>query len=141
MQAASLRLTCSVHEIRSSNKGKHMTRQPASSPAGGINQSSEPDQKTVPGSASEVNADSQSVAGEEDPGASLDMSGSLPPRPSVAPVPTLSGSVNPGDEAPEGTPGTGEALCRECGGSGRVGDATCPSCRGSGKVIVGVGGA
>ena len=118
-----------------------MTWQPASSPAGGMNQSSEPHQKTVLGSDSEVNVDSQSVAGEEDPGASLDMSGSLPPRPSVVTVPTSSGSEKPGDEAPEGTPGTGEGLCRECGGSGRVGDATCPSCRGSGKVIVGVGGA
>lgn len=118
-----------------------MTRQPASSPAGGMNQSSEPHQKTALGSASEVNFDNQSVAGEEDPGASLDMSGSLPPRPSVTVVPTPSGSVNPGDEAPEGTPGTGEGLCRECGGSGRVSDATCPSCGGSGKVIVGVGGA
>ena len=141
MQAASLRLTCNVHEIRSNNKGKHMTRQAASSPAGDINQSSEPGQKIAPGSASEVNVDSQSVAGEEDPGAALDMSGSLPPKPSAATVPTPSGSVNPGDEAPEGTLGTGEGLCRECGGSGRVGDATCPSCRGSGKVIVGVGGA
>lgn len=105
-----------------------------------MNQSSGPAPKTAPGLASEVNVDSQSVAGEEDPGAALDMSGAATPRPSAT-VPMPSGSVNPGDEAPEGTPGTGEGLCRECGGSGRVGDGTCPLCRGSGKVIVGIGGA
>ena len=85
---------------------------------------------------------SESVAGEEDPGASLDLgannsAGSNKPQPVSNPLPTL----RPGDEAPEGTPGTGEGLCRECGGSGRVGDATCPSCKGSGKVTVGIGGA
>lgn len=110
-----------------------MTQQPAPSPGGGMNQSSGP--------ASEVNSDSQSVAGEEDPGASLDVSGASPPKPSGVTVAMPAGSVNPGDEAPEGTPGTGEGLCRECGGSGRVGGATCPSCKGSGKVIVGIGGA
>ena len=110
-----------------------MTQQPAPASAGGMNQPSGPD--------SEVNLDSQSVAGEEDPGASLDVSGASPPKPSGATVSMPTGSVNPGDEAPEGTPGTGEGLCRECGGSGQVGGATCPSCRGSGKVIVGIGGA
>ena len=118
-----------------------MTQQPAPSPAGGMAQSSGATPKTASGSASEVNLDNQSVAGEEDPGASLDMSGASPFKPSGATVAMPVGSVNPGDEAPEGTPGTGEGLCRECGGSGRVGDATCPSCRGSGKVIVGIGGA
>ncbi len=72
-----------------------------------------------------INLASESVAGEEDPGASLDMSG----------------TINPGDEAPAGTPGTGENICRACGGSGRVGEASCPACDGSGKVTVGVGGA
>jgi len=110
-----------------------MTQKQAPSPAGGMNPSSGP--------ATEVNLDSQSVAGEEDPGASLDMSGSSPPKASGATVPMPSGSVNPGDEAPERTPGTGEGLCRECGGSGRVGDVACPSCKGSGKVTVGIGGA
>ncbi|WP_426144495.1 hypothetical protein [Polaromonas sp. DSR2-3-2] len=118
-----------------------MTQQPAPSPAGRMNQSTGPASKTASGSAPEVNADSQSVAGEEDPGAALDMSGALPPKPFVVTVPMPTGSVNPGDEAPEGTPGTGEGLCRDCGGSGRVGDAACPSCRGSGMVIVGIGGA
>ena len=56
-----------------------------------------------------------SVAGEEDPGAALD----------------------PGDEATPGTPGTGEAVCHRCGGSGKFNDATCPTCGGTGKVVHG----
>jgi RecJ-like exonuclease len=59
-----------------------------------------------------------SVAGEEDPGAALDA----------------------GDEAAAGTPGTGEAVCQRCGGSGRVIGAPCPSCGGTGKVVHGIGG-
>lgn len=47
----------------------------------------------------------------------------------------------PGDEAAPGTPGTGEAPCRRCNGSGRVGGARCPECGGSGTVTVGIGGA
>jgi hypothetical protein len=47
----------------------------------------------------------------------------------------------PGDQAPAGTPGTGEAVCPSCGGSGRFQNGTCPECRGTGKVIVGIGGA
>lgn len=47
----------------------------------------------------------------------------------------------PGDEAPPGTPGTGENLCRTCGGTGTVDDRTCPTCRGTGKVTTGIGGA
>ena len=46
----------------------------------------------------------------------------------------------PGDEAPAGTPGTGEAVCPRCGGSGRVQGSSCPECLGRGKVIHGVGG-
>ncbi len=47
----------------------------------------------------------------------------------------------PGDEAPAGTPGAGENVCRECGGSGRIGDRTCETCGGSGVVIEEIGGA
>ena len=44
--------------------------------------------------------------------------------------------MNPGDKAPPGAEFTGENLCRECGGSGRLqGGAPCPTCGGSGKVI------
>lgn len=47
----------------------------------------------------------------------------------------------PGDEAPPGTPGTGENVCRMCGGKGQVNGGTCPECQGSGTVIEGIGGA
>jgi RecJ-like exonuclease len=49
--------------------------------------------------------------------------------------------VNPGDEAAPGTPGTGEAVCPVCKGSGRLDAGECPNCGGSGKVIRGIGGA
>jgi hypothetical protein len=55
--------------------------------------------------------------------------GAAPPAPS-----------NPGDEAPAGAPGSGEAVCRRCGGSGRDQSQPCPECGGSGKVVEGIGG-
>jgi hypothetical protein len=67
----------------------------------------------------------ESVAGEEDPGASIDL-----------PIP----SGKPGDEAPAGTQGTGEGICPNCGGSGRTASGDCPVCQGTGKVTVGIGG-
>ena len=67
----------------------------------------------------------QSIAGEEDPGASTD----LPDR-------------KPGDEVARGAPGTGCAPCPDCGGSGIEADGrACASCRGSGIVTVTVGDA
>jgi DnaJ-class molecular chaperone len=50
-------------------------------------------------------------------------------------------TVNPGDAAPPGTPGTGENVCPQCAGSGKVGAAPCQTCGGTGKVVEGVGGA
>jgi len=50
-------------------------------------------------------------------------------------------TMSPGDQAAPGTPGTGENICRECGGSGRLNGRPCPNCDGSGYVIEGVGGA
>jgi hypothetical protein len=50
-------------------------------------------------------------------------------------------SMAPGDEAPAGTPGTGEAICRVCGGTGRIGERICAACDGVGKVNVAIGGA
>jgi len=47
----------------------------------------------------------------------------------------------PGDEAPPGTPGTGEAVCRRCGGSGRKAGRPCANCAGSGRITRGIGGA
>jgi DnaJ-class molecular chaperone len=49
---------------------------------------------------------------------------------------------NPGDQAPEGTPGTGENVCRHCRGTGRMPDgARCEECGGTGRVIEEIGGA
>lgn len=49
-------------------------------------------------------------------------------------------SLNPGDEAAPGTPGTGEDVCRTCNGSGRIDGEACPTCGGTGTVIEGIGG-
>jgi DnaJ-class molecular chaperone len=49
-------------------------------------------------------------------------------------------AVATGDEAPSGTPGTGEDICRDCHGTGRIDGKPCPVCGGSGKVIEGIGG-
>ncbi|HJU16395.1 MAG TPA: hypothetical protein VJ770_07985 [Stellaceae bacterium] len=49
--------------------------------------------------------------------------------------------MNPGDEAPPGTVGTGETMCPECAGTGRKNAAPCRNCNGTGKVVQGVGGA
>ena len=46
-----------------------------------------------------------------------------------------------GDDALPGTPGTGEDICPECRGSGKIGAATCQNCEGSGRIIKGVGDA
>jgi RecJ-like exonuclease len=48
--------------------------------------------------------------------------------------------LNPGDEAPPGTAGTGEDVCPDCRGTGRIRQGACPNCGGSGKIISGVGG-
>jgi hypothetical protein len=101
---------------------------------------------TQPGEALDLTT---SAAGEEDPGAAIDIdlprgtegrndqpAGQAPRRPSGAQWP-----MAPGDEAPAGTPGTGEDVCPQCGGTGRLGASACPNCQGTGKVIVGIGGA
>ena len=49
-------------------------------------------------------------------------------------------SLNPGDAAPPGTPGTGEDACPVCGGTGKVGAEPCENCGGTGLVVEGVGG-
>jgi hypothetical protein len=77
----------------------------------------------------------ESVAGEEDPGASIDVS--TPPPKEGAASPS---AAAPGDEAPPGTPGSGEGLCPRCGGSGRLGAGPCPDCAGTGKVNQAIGG-
>lgn len=46
----------------------------------------------------------------------------------------------PGDQAAAGTPGTGENVCPDCRGSGRLHGKACPTCEGSGKIVEGIGG-
>ena len=54
---------------------------------------------------------------------------------------TPAGALNPGDDAPPGTPGTGENVCPECSGQGKLkSGGECPNCGGTGKVITGVAG-
>jgi hypothetical protein len=51
-------------------------------------------------------------------------------------------SMNPGDEAPAGTPGTGENVCPACHGTGKLrGAQACVSCGGTGRIVAGIGGA
>jgi hypothetical protein len=47
----------------------------------------------------------------------------------------------PGDEAPAGTPGAAENVCRRCHGTGHLGEVECPDCNGTGKVMTEIGGA
>lgn len=88
---------------------------------------------------------SESVAGEEDPGASVDLAVRTPASPGASDQPMRAAAptppMAPGDEAPEGTPGTGEDVCRACGGTGILNGSACPECEGTGKVNVGIGGA
>ena len=49
--------------------------------------------------------------------------------------------VNPGDQAAPGTPGSGENVCPDCKGSGKLQNAPCKTCGGTGKVIEGISGA
>ena len=93
----------------------------------------------------------ESVAGEEDPGASVDMARATASSPGRSDQPAGQGDgkqasrpaapMAPGDEAPPGTPGTGENICPSCGGSGKLAAGTCPECGGTGKVTAGIGGA
>ncbi|TFV99492.1 hypothetical protein E4K72_16400 [Oxalobacteraceae bacterium OM1] len=49
--------------------------------------------------------------------------------------------LSPGDEAQPGTLGSGEDLCEDCSGKGKLSDGReCPTCEGTGKVIRGIGG-
>jgi hypothetical protein len=49
--------------------------------------------------------------------------------------------MSPGDEAASGSTGTGEDLCQECRGSGKLDSGSvCSNCEGTGYVIEGIGG-
>jgi len=49
--------------------------------------------------------------------------------------------ARPGDEAPPGTPGTGEDTCPQCQASGVVNGQPCRNCAGTGRIIKAIGGA
>jgi hypothetical protein len=63
-----------------------------------------------------------------------------PGRASVEAAPSIQ-PLNPGDEAEPGTPGTGEAVCPRCSGTGRLNGQPCPNCGATGKINKAVGGA
>jgi len=46
----------------------------------------------------------------------------------------------PGDDAPPGTPGTGEDTCPACSGSGRIDGRACENCDGTGRIVEAIGG-
>ncbi|WP_241665517.1 DUF2934 domain-containing protein [Teichococcus oryzae] len=69
--------------------------------------------------------------------------GSAGQQPATAPEGASSSAglpLNPGDDAAPGTPGTGEDVCPECQGSGRVANGACRKCGGTGIVIKGMAG-
>jgi DnaJ-class molecular chaperone len=51
------------------------------------------------------------------------------------------GERHPGDEDSRGAPQTGENVCPDCEGTGRLASGPCPTCGGTGKVIEIVGDA
>jgi DnaJ-class molecular chaperone len=58
------------------------------------------------------------------------------------PIPEDPGQTNPGDEVPPGSPDSGEAVCPDCGGTGKVAGARdCQTCGGTGKVTQLIGDA
>ncbi|HVY56677.1 MAG TPA: hypothetical protein VHA77_02385 [Xanthobacteraceae bacterium] len=66
------------------------------------------------------------------------------PRKSGSPPESQTGPaqmLNPGDEAPPGTIGTGEDVCPRCHGRGVADGGRCPDCGGTGKIIRAIGGA
>ena len=88
-------------------------------------------------------ADDALGVGEELPEAPSDAEVGEVARILGADIPEAHGQAAPaaeGDVAPEGTPGTGENVCRACNGTGTVGSGTCPTCGGTGVVIEGIGG-
>jgi hypothetical protein len=56
--------------------------------------------------------------------------------------PRTGAPMSPGDEAPAGTPGTGEDICPQCNGRGKTARGEqCADCGGTGRIVRGIGGA
>jgi hypothetical protein len=71
----------------------------------------------------------------------MNSSPSKPSSPSDQTAKVSQTALSPGDEALPGTPGTGEDLCLECNGTGKLSDGKeCPNCSGTGKVTRAIGG-
>ena len=93
-----------------------------------------------------VNIACESVAGEEDPGAALDLLYPSTIRGAVVKSDASAGHspsvdvlvLNPGDASASGTPGSEEAICRVCDGTEQNANAPCKTCGGTGKVNGGV---
>ena len=63
-------------------------------------------------------------------------------QPTTSGTTTSGADMNPGDQAPAGSPLTGENVCPKCSGKGRQANgAKCENCGGTGKVIELVGDA
>lgn len=56
------------------------------------------------------------------------------------PDPSTALPMKPGDEAPDGTPGTGDDLCPECHGKGTLDGKPCVTCAGTGTITRAIGG-
>ncbi len=56
--------------------------------------------------------------------------------PPTNPDPTM----KPGDEVPEGTPGTGDDVCPDCNGKGMLAGKACAACAGTGTITRAIGG-
>jgi RecJ-like exonuclease len=55
---------------------------------------------------------------------------------------TVGLDINPGDQAPPGSPQSGENVCPKCNGKGKLANGeSCSNCGGTGKVIELVGDA
>lgn len=55
-------------------------------------------------------------------------------------MPDTDPTMKPGDEAPEGTPGTGDDLCLDCHGKGKLEGKPCATCAGTGTITRAIGG-
>lgn len=86
-----------------------------------------------------VDLAAESVAGEEDPGASIDVA-LAPGVPGKARPGGMQPAMSPGDEAPAGAAGTGDKPCPTCAGTGEQAGTACPECGGTGVVTAGIGG-
>ncbi len=56
-------------------------------------------------------------------------------------TPEIEPGMKPGDEAAAGTPGTGDDICPDCHGTGKLEGKSCATCEGTGTITRAIGGA